>query len=587
MSQKGYTLHPEHAWGDNDHLHVLIGERPGAPGGAKGQRAFLWMGTTFVGTDFASDSAGITWSDHSDYAITIVYDIYTPSDPLGVPSSHASVRFTWGGASFNPDPTNPTISGDWAAAQSRRATPPSPSPGVRPIILIPGIMGSYLADGGTETWPQTEALTTCGILDEDPNCERRLLAPDAFSAGGTPAYPTTVSRTDGAPLVGGALSVTTESPDYFGYSIQKIQHWYDITAQNAQATGYAVVQPGDDAGLAGCAASMKCFIPVGVDWRLSASANATSVLQVIQHVLAVTGTDRVDILAHSQGGLVAEALVHQPASVGKVYRMVTLGTPFLGAPKLLSVLLYGEPCLFPTGHGATGCLIDPSIIQSLAENYPGAAELNPSADYYKAYVAQQAPLGVGSTLGMTYAQARNIVAQTLAAPPTGSGLTPRDPTLIDSAETFHASVDHWSPIDPGVRLLRMVGFDATQTSADQACASAPCSGASVGVYNPAATAVGIDTTPDNYGVYETTGGSGDGTVPLFSASVRNPTVGFDDSGGAHDIYWCAVSHFGLAWSTPVWQSAAAYFAAASEPSSDALGGACPDGSAGSASTLVP
>ena len=76
--------------------------------------------------------------------------------------------------------------------------------------------------------------------------------------------------------------------------------------------------------------------PVGLDWRLSATTNARRVLTIINKVITLTGTDRVDILAHSQGGLVAEAIAHDNASAGKIYRIVTLGTPYLGAPKMLS-----------------------------------------------------------------------------------------------------------------------------------------------------------------------------------------------------------------------------------------------------------
>ena len=242
--------------------------------------------------------------------------------------------------------------------------------------------------------------------------------------------------------------------------------------------------------------------------------------------------------------------------------------------------------MFPTGHGATQCLVDPTIIQSLAENYPGAAELTPSQAYFKAYGATQTPLAGASTLSIGYAQTQSVIAQTLASPPAGSGLASRNASLINAGAAFHDNTDQWSPLDPSVRLVRMVGFDAANTEPDQGCSNPPCSGSQVGVFNASATVIDVDTAADSSGVHESTGGSGDGTVPLYSASVRNPAVGFDDTGGAHNIYWCAVSHFGLAWSTPVWQSAAAYFAGATEPSSDALGGACPDGSAGSAAPLL-
>ena len=43
------------------------------------------------------------------------------------------------------------------------------------------------------------------------------------------------------------------------------QDWYDITAENAQAAGYTVVQPGDAAALrSACAGTKRCFLLLGL-----------------------------------------------------------------------------------------------------------------------------------------------------------------------------------------------------------------------------------------------------------------------------------------------------------------------------------
>ena len=468
-------------------------------------------------------------------------------------------------------------------------TPPKPTttlpqPGARPIIFIPGIMGSYLGDTSGETWPQVQTLTNCGLVSPSYSCQEAALTPDALTAEGTPEDGVTVDSGDGQPDLNGALSTTSGQwclplLDFPCWSSD--QNWYDITAENAEASGYSVVEPSDNAGLTNCAATLMCFIPVGIDWRLSAETEANVVLSVIDNVLSLTHADRVDIVAHSQGGLIANALVQNPASVGKIYRIVTLGTPDLGAPKLLSILLYGVPCAIPDPQTvlsdlgmANGCFIFPQIIQGLAENYPGVADLAPSQAYYQTTPALTTISG-GTPVGLTYAQAETVIADTLASPPAGSGLTPRDDSLMDQAAAFHAQVDDWAPLDPTVGLLRMVGYDAGD--ATSGCTEAPCSGSGAGTYDQDATIISVSTSG------QLSYGSGDGTVPLYSANLYDPSVGLDDRGNAHDMYWCGVSHFGLAWSTPVWQAAVNYLEGSVSYAADLIGpgGGCPDGTDGS------
>ena len=378
----------------------------------------------------------------------------------------------------------------------------------------------------------------------------------------------------------GSLSVTKES--WFG--IPASQHWYDITAANAAADGYVTVQPEDDAGLRACAASLKCFIPVGFDWRLSAEDNAHAVLTVINRVLSDTGADRVDILAHSQGGLIANALVHESDAKGKIYRIVSLGTPYLGAPKLLSELLFAEPCQFQvTKAGITRCIIDPGLVQGLLQNFPGALELAPSAAYDQAYKGGGAVVesdGTGTT-ALGFPASMQAIDAMLEDPPAGTALQPENGAMLAAAEQMHTNDDAWSPLDTSVGLLRMIGYDA----GDGQCSTSPCSMTSV---NASGTLLSVDLTPDPSDgdhVPSSLWGSGDGTVPLLSAALYNPAAGFDERGGAHNEYWCGVSHLGLAQVTAVWTAAEAYFEGTMTPQSDTVGQRCPGGGLGSVGAL--
>jgi hypothetical protein len=457
---------------------------------------------------------------------------------------------------------------------SSSAAPPSPPPGPRPIIFIPGITGSFLRDAnGNETWPVVQRLADCLTgTHSSAACDLvhlagNILAPDGSTIPGNPALDVDAANGLQRPLdgaMGGAIDSTHAVHDF----VHVDGNIYDVTAQNLKNSGYAEVEPTDDAGLANCATTRMCFIPVGVDWRKSANYNAARILAVIDHVITITGTDRVDIMAHSQGGLITNALVHLPGSVGKIYRIVTFGTPWLGAPKLLGVLLYQEPCLASLALG--GCGLDQGVAQQLIKNYPGAAELNPSRAYYAATVYSPLLEVVNSApASLSFDQGYQVVKSVLAAAPLN-----RDTSLVDAADGFHDSVDNWAPLDPSVQLVRMIGYDGVES--DNPCNSAPCSIAGSGRFAPGTgtiTAIDIGTGDLYYG-------TGDGTVPLNSANLYDPATGFDYRNGAHDLYFCGISHQGLVQSDVVWQFAQPFLDGSTTYTHDDVKLGCPDSTDG-------
>lgn len=68
------------------------------------------------------------------------------------------------------------------------------------------------------------------------------------------------------------------------------------------------------------------------DWRKSISFSADTYLKpVIDQAKAATGNDKVNIVAHSMGGLVSRAYVQSAGYEDDVDQIITLGTPHLGA----------------------------------------------------------------------------------------------------------------------------------------------------------------------------------------------------------------------------------------------------------------
>ena len=74
------------------------------------------------------------------------------------------------------------------------------------------------------------------------------------------------------------------------------------------------------------------------DWRKSNSISAEKLNKEIQKILQETGKTKVDIVAHSMGGLVASSYYSKYGS-GKVDKIITCGTPYEGAPSLINAVM--------------------------------------------------------------------------------------------------------------------------------------------------------------------------------------------------------------------------------------------------------
>ncbi len=129
----------------------------------------------------------------------------------------------------------------------------------------------------------------------------------------------------------------------------------------------------------------------GYDWRkpitevvagVEKKATTTiSLVDVAKELASRSRTGKLTIVAHSNGGLVAEYLVKVLADAGKadiVDSVVSVATPYLGTPTAISSLLYGD------GQSiAAGLFLKSDVAQQLAQNMPSAYSLLPSREYFK------------------------------------------------------------------------------------------------------------------------------------------------------------------------------------------------------------
>lgn len=117
------------------------------------------------------------------------------------------------------------------------------------------------------------------------------------------------------------------------------------------------------------------------DWRYGVSGmiNATStnvdlLQQKIQEIRTQTGSDKVDVIAHSTGGLLVKKYVMDHPTDSHIGKAVFVGVPNTGAPKAIKTLLQGDSFGIPW-------LADGEM-KKLVGNLPVAYELSPSQQYF-------------------------------------------------------------------------------------------------------------------------------------------------------------------------------------------------------------
>ena len=323
-----------------------------------------------------------------------------------------------------PPPGGGGGSGGGPAASGAAAPPPTPK--LVPLIFIPGIMGTEIVDNqllfpDTKLWPQAALPGLDRLFSDlalDPNLHDR--------------------STVNIDIRGPVLNVAGLDQ-------------YNRTVDVLQGAGY---EQGD-----GSDATLFLF---GYDWRRSVADNSSDkatqqrLAQKVRDVMSQTHRSRVDILAHSQGGLVAMTfLATHPDLVQHVRRVVTIATPILGAAKAIGIAKWARPCEF----GGLNCKLNGDLMDRARDavvNMPGVYELFPTSSYAEA--VGTSPITSPDGLQLSFDRWHQI----LAAPD-----HPLNMQVLNEADGVHSSI--LGPFDPTgapYKLLRIIGSGpkATPTS---------------------------------------------------------------------------------------------------------------------------
>ena len=304
-------------------------------------------GTSAKGVIIGGDTCGTTTTDaKGDYVLTWYA---TEPKPCTVRLYQQNVPAGAWGAVFDPPVYTFTTQGadqkDFVMRSERR-----------PLVVVPGIMGSELYEGGLLGGYRWPAVTDASRgfdggrlrLDVDP-------LPDIIA-------------TDAVRMPYGLFDT------YKGFIDQlQVQGKYVENQQNNPFLFHSTpLQRCNEVSV-----NTNLFV-FAYDWRKSNTKNASQLQEYIDCVRKRTGSEYVDVVAHSMGGLLTRRYVLDYPESHHIDRFISIATPWLGAPKTISVIESGQF----SGITDKG-VIFASQLKPLVEYYPGAHELLPSAAYFR------------------------------------------------------------------------------------------------------------------------------------------------------------------------------------------------------------
>jgi hypothetical protein len=142
-----------------------------------------------------------------------------------------------------------------------------------------------------------------------------------------------------------------------------------------QVNGDPSLRTKDGCDVAGQKVNAPTLFIFAYDWRKSMDENAALLKGYIDCVQRFYPDTKVDLLAHSMGGLLARRYILANPSAHKVDRMITIGSPWLGAPKVLHIM--------QTGNWFFGQPIFNSTVRYIAGSMPGVHQLLPGRSYFE------------------------------------------------------------------------------------------------------------------------------------------------------------------------------------------------------------
>lgn len=425
--------------------------------------------TEFVNPQYGIQSRGgiVLLSNNSFIGGPNAYGIVNQTDLDGngasvKPLAMIDARSNWWGSDTGPldaSTSTPTGIGDrvnhgimYAPWLTRD---PSLVPTHNPVIIVPGIMGSYLYNSSnTEVWIN---LLKMALLPNDSYLDELKLSDTGGNIGG-PFKSTDIIQKINVPLF---------TSDYFEGLLKSLT---------------------DEGYVEG-----KDLFVFPYDWRFDLSETTLNFKEKIDEIKASTGNLKVNVIAHSMGGLLIKNYI-KTSGLNSLGNFIDIGTPHVGSPKSFQTLTFGNTSI---------PILNQQRIKDITQNMPSIYELLPSRNYfnstdpnYRYYIFD----GINGNIRLTFDQTKAYLKS-----------EGRNSALVDRADLFHQEIDNLNPADYGVKTYNIIG----------------CGTPTIGqIYV-------LDKKPNGDVSYNIKMINGDGTVPLKSAEAIQASTTYYVKGGVH------------------------------------------------------
>ena len=231
----------------------------------------------------------------------------------------------------------------------------------RPVIIIPGIMGSPLYDDQDNdnflnfsferVWAKLFGLIYELWLDD---------------TGEHPLNPADIIKT--APLRYGSESIDKSKE----LSWEPLSTYEGLVKELTNTfNGYKLENFDNDYS------SPNSLYILTYDWRLKISGSADSLAQLINNVCSGSGCPNVDIVAHSMGGLVVKEYIRHYGN-SKIRKVIFIATPHEGSPMAINSIINGVD--FKWWENFLSGIKKKNSLK-LAHNSPAVYELMPTARF--------------------------------------------------------------------------------------------------------------------------------------------------------------------------------------------------------------
>ncbi|MBI3860230.1 MAG: hypothetical protein HY296_08405 [Thaumarchaeota archaeon] len=217
-------------------------------------------------------------------------------------------------------------------------------PGLTPVILIPGIAATQLTSGKNQVWLGAKipsyATGTSSVAK---------VALCGFSCG---------DRYDLLQNSVGSSTVPIGVGRILDFNLLKVlseTNAYGALEESLESLGYV---------------NGSTLFLFGYDWRLDNALHFPELDSLISRVQDTTGSHQVILVAHSMGGVISRGyLLSSQERALKVQALITIDTPYWGAPKAYYALV--------DGYGFGNPTADQVTMKVIAQNATAAYELTP------------------------------------------------------------------------------------------------------------------------------------------------------------------------------------------------------------------